>query len=166
MKMPSSGLLRHRDWQKFTDVSEVLAVTIIMAISVLMMEAISRSETSVNFYQITRRCNPEDRHLQSTRYVLRFLFLCKQCLLSGASADLGLKWSCFRVHLLLMSHSHIDQPVACSCDLTHYAFRLPLTTSHSLLTHHSCRLHSGNSISSHQTQRFQHISKRFQVNKF
>jgi hypothetical protein len=30
----------------------------------LMMEAASTSETSVNFYQITWRNNPEDSHLQ------------------------------------------------------------------------------------------------------
>jgi hypothetical protein len=36
-----------------TDVSEVLA----------MMEVASTSETSVNFYQNTRRYNPEDSHL-------------------------------------------------------------------------------------------------------
>jgi hypothetical protein len=30
----------------------------------LMVEAASTSETSVNFYQITRRNNPEDSHLQ------------------------------------------------------------------------------------------------------
>jgi hypothetical protein len=34
-----------------------------MAIS-LMMKAASTSETSVNFYQTTRRNNPEDSHLQ------------------------------------------------------------------------------------------------------
>jgi hypothetical protein len=32
----------------------------------LMMEAASTSETSVNFYQTTRRNNPEDSHLHST----------------------------------------------------------------------------------------------------
>jgi hypothetical protein len=30
-----------------------------------MMEAASTSETSVNFYQTTRRYNPEDSHLPS-----------------------------------------------------------------------------------------------------
>jgi hypothetical protein len=30
----------------------------------LMMEAASTSEMSVNFYQTTRRYNPEDSHLQ------------------------------------------------------------------------------------------------------
>jgi hypothetical protein len=40
----------------------VLAASIIMAIA-LMMEAASTSETSVNFYQTTRRNNPEDSHL-------------------------------------------------------------------------------------------------------
>jgi hypothetical protein len=30
-----------------------------------MMEAVSTSETSVNFYQITRRKNPENSHLQN-----------------------------------------------------------------------------------------------------
>jgi hypothetical protein len=33
----------------------------------LMMEAKSTSETSVNFYQITRRNNPEDSHLHIRR---------------------------------------------------------------------------------------------------
>jgi hypothetical protein len=32
-----------------------------------MMEAVSTSETSVNFYQTTRRNIPEDRHLPSRR---------------------------------------------------------------------------------------------------
>jgi hypothetical protein len=31
----------------------------------LMTEAASTSETPVNFYQTTRRYNPEDRHLHS-----------------------------------------------------------------------------------------------------
>jgi hypothetical protein len=31
---------------------------------VLLMEAASISETSVNFYQTTRRNNPEDSHLE------------------------------------------------------------------------------------------------------
>jgi hypothetical protein len=33
----------------------------------LMMEAASTSETSVNFYQTTRRYNPEDSHLRTHR---------------------------------------------------------------------------------------------------
>jgi hypothetical protein len=33
----------------------------------LMMEAAMTSETLVNFYQITRRNNPEDSHLRSHR---------------------------------------------------------------------------------------------------
>jgi hypothetical protein len=33
----------------------------------LMMEAASTCETSVNFYQTTRRHNPEDTHLHSRR---------------------------------------------------------------------------------------------------
>jgi hypothetical protein len=33
----------------------------------LMMEAASTSETSVNFYQTTRRNNPEDSHLYTRR---------------------------------------------------------------------------------------------------
>jgi hypothetical protein len=32
-----------------------------------MMEAAATSETSVNFYQTTRRNNPEDNHLHSRR---------------------------------------------------------------------------------------------------
>jgi hypothetical protein len=49
--------------EKFTDVSEVLVASIIRA----MMEAASTSETSVNFYQTTRRNNPEDSHLHTRR---------------------------------------------------------------------------------------------------
>jgi hypothetical protein len=44
----------------FTNVSEVLAASIIRT----MMEAASTSETLVNFYQTTRRYNPEDSHIQ------------------------------------------------------------------------------------------------------
>jgi hypothetical protein len=33
----------------------------------LMMEAARTSETSVNFYQTTRRYNPEDSHLHTNR---------------------------------------------------------------------------------------------------
>jgi hypothetical protein len=47
-------------WHKFTDILEVHAVSIVRA---LMVEAASTSETSVNFYQTTRRNNPEDNHL-------------------------------------------------------------------------------------------------------
>jgi hypothetical protein len=47
---------------KFTDVSDVLAASIIA----LMMEATSTSETSENFYQT--RCNkPEDSQLYTRR---------------------------------------------------------------------------------------------------
>jgi hypothetical protein len=35
----------------------------------LMMEAASTSETSVNFYQTTRRNNPEDSHLYPRLFV-------------------------------------------------------------------------------------------------
>jgi hypothetical protein len=42
-----------------TDVSEELAASISRA----MMEAESTSETSVNFYQTTRRNIPQDSHL-------------------------------------------------------------------------------------------------------
>jgi hypothetical protein len=47
-------------WYKFTKVSEVLAASIIAQ----MMEAARTSETLVNFYQTTRRYNPEDSHLR------------------------------------------------------------------------------------------------------
>jgi hypothetical protein len=51
--------LGHAVWYKFTDVSEVLAASIIRA----MMAAASTSETSVNFYQTTWRNNLEDNQL-------------------------------------------------------------------------------------------------------
>jgi hypothetical protein len=47
--------------------AEVLAASIIRAMITLMMEAASTSETSVNFYQTTRRYNPEDSHLRTRR---------------------------------------------------------------------------------------------------
>jgi hypothetical protein len=50
-------MLRRSFWQ-FTDVLEVLAVSIIRS-----MEAAGISETSMNSFQITRRSIPEDSHL-------------------------------------------------------------------------------------------------------
>jgi hypothetical protein len=47
----------------------VFAASIIRAMSDLMMEAASTSETAVNFYQTTRRNSPEDRHLQDFKLV-------------------------------------------------------------------------------------------------
>jgi hypothetical protein len=53
-------------WYKLTDVSEVLTASIIRA-TVLMMEAVSSSETSVNFYQ-TALCNiPKNSHIHTRR---------------------------------------------------------------------------------------------------
>jgi hypothetical protein len=52
---------------KFTDVSEVLAVSITRAMSDLMMDTESSSEKSVNFYQTTRRYIPEDSHLHTLK---------------------------------------------------------------------------------------------------
>jgi hypothetical protein len=48
----------------FTNVSEVLAASIIRAI-IALMEAGRTSETLVNFYQTTRCYNPEDSHLST-----------------------------------------------------------------------------------------------------
>jgi hypothetical protein len=46
---------------------QVLHHTQQICIKTLMMEAASTSETSVNFYQTTRRNNPEDSHLYTRR---------------------------------------------------------------------------------------------------
>jgi hypothetical protein len=51
----------HVVWWKFIDVSEVLAASIILLIT-LMMEAASTSETLVNFYRTTWH-NTKDSHL-------------------------------------------------------------------------------------------------------
>jgi hypothetical protein len=51
-------------WWKFTNVSEVLAASIIRAI---ITEAARTSETLVNFYQTTWHYNPEDSHLHTHR---------------------------------------------------------------------------------------------------
>jgi hypothetical protein len=49
---------------QLTDVSEVFTASIIYLIA-LIIEAVSASETSVNFYQTARRNIPEDSHLHS-----------------------------------------------------------------------------------------------------
>jgi hypothetical protein len=49
---------------QIADVSEVLAASIIRAMFALMMEAVSTSETSVNFYETTWSKIPEDSNLQ------------------------------------------------------------------------------------------------------
>jgi prenyltransferase beta subunit len=41
-----------------------------------MMEAARTSETLVNFYQTTRRYNPEDSHLLSSYFSLTCLMAC------------------------------------------------------------------------------------------
>jgi hypothetical protein len=58
-------------------VSEVLTVFISSA---FMMEAVSISETSVNFYEITLRNIPEDSHLYQATSVLPILSFCLQCI--------------------------------------------------------------------------------------
>jgi 16S rRNA C1402 (ribose-2'-O) methylase RsmI len=60
-------MLRRVVWQKFTDVSEVLTASIIRAMIALIIEAARTSETLVNFYQTTRRYNPEHSHLRTHR---------------------------------------------------------------------------------------------------
>jgi hypothetical protein len=70
----------------------------------LMMEAESTSETSVNFYQTTRRNNPEDSHLHTHRreknlkyhndvkslYVLKFIkLICAQSVFEAPHIDIN-----------------------------------------------------------------------------
>jgi hypothetical protein len=65
-------MLHYVVWQKFTEVSEGFIATIIRA----MMEAVTTSETLVNFCQ-TIQCNtPEDSHL----LVLNMLEITDLCL--------------------------------------------------------------------------------------
>jgi hypothetical protein len=45
----------------------VVPASIISSMIALMMEAASTSETLINFYQTTRRNNPEDSHLHTRR---------------------------------------------------------------------------------------------------
>jgi hypothetical protein len=65
MKMAVFWVVTRVVWLKFTNVSEVLAASII--IIALIMDAASTSGTSVNFYQSTRHYNPEDSHLHTRR---------------------------------------------------------------------------------------------------
>jgi hypothetical protein len=62
MKMAVFWVVAPRSLVKFTNVSEVLAASGLIA---LMLEATRTSETLVNFYQTTRRYNPEDSHLRT-----------------------------------------------------------------------------------------------------
>jgi hypothetical protein len=57
-------MLRRVVWYKFTDVSEVLIASIIIA---MMIEAASTSEMLLNLYQTTRRNVPQDDHLHTRR---------------------------------------------------------------------------------------------------
>jgi hypothetical protein len=57
----SSGMLHRVVWWKFSDVSEMLTC---LHHQVLMMEAVSTSETSVQFYQTTKYNTPEESHLR------------------------------------------------------------------------------------------------------
>jgi hypothetical protein len=67
IKMAVFWVVTHSSLVEYTDVSEVAAASIIVI--TLMMEAANTSETSVNFYQTTRRNNSEDSHLQLYRSV-------------------------------------------------------------------------------------------------
>jgi hypothetical protein len=58
-------MLRRGVWQKLTDDSEVLAASIIGAMMMALMEAVSTSETSVSFCLTTRHNIPEDSHLRT-----------------------------------------------------------------------------------------------------
>jgi hypothetical protein len=49
----SCGMLRRVVHSKFTSVSKAVSITIIRALISMIMEEISISETSVNFYQVT-----------------------------------------------------------------------------------------------------------------
>jgi hypothetical protein len=61
--------LRHEVSQKLTKVLEVLTTFIVRAIIALMVEAVSTSKTSVNFYDTTRRNIPEDSHLRAVEWL-------------------------------------------------------------------------------------------------
>jgi hypothetical protein len=55
-------MLRRVLWKKFTDVSEALTASITRTMKI---ETANTPETSVNFYQTTRRNIPEDSHLHT-----------------------------------------------------------------------------------------------------
>jgi hypothetical protein len=54
-------MLRLLVWYKLTDVSDAFSASIVTI--AVTLEAVNTSETSVNFYQNTRRNIPEDGHL-------------------------------------------------------------------------------------------------------
>jgi hypothetical protein len=56
-------MLHYVVWQKFVNISEVLSASIIRAM--MMVEAVSTSEMSVNVYQTAWTYNPQDSHLHT-----------------------------------------------------------------------------------------------------
>jgi hypothetical protein len=58
-------LLRRVVWQKFADVSEMLAASVIRAIA-LMMETVCFFETLASIDESTRNQNPEEQHNKKT----------------------------------------------------------------------------------------------------
>jgi hypothetical protein len=61
-------------WQKFADVSEVFTASDIKKKMPLMIEAEIAFETSVNFYQLRRGCNPKDSHLYKYNGTSSFIY--------------------------------------------------------------------------------------------
>jgi hypothetical protein len=75
----------------------------------LMMEAARFSETLVNFYQTTRRNNPEDSHLrthrrENLRSYLPFLFGAEQL-------ETGFVWNYDFVFIQEVKHSYIKREI-------------------------------------------------------
>jgi hypothetical protein len=71
-KWLSLGCCAVQSGTKLPTFQRCLAASIIRAIS-LMMEVASTCQTSVNFYETTRRNNPEDSHLHWRRYLVNIL---------------------------------------------------------------------------------------------
>jgi hypothetical protein len=69
-------------FEVLTAASMKMAVFWVVAPCSLMMEAASTSETSVNFYQTTRRYNPEESYLQ-VGHIVTIGLLRVNCLTCG-----------------------------------------------------------------------------------
>jgi hypothetical protein len=63
-------MLRRVVWYKLTYFSEWPTASIIRAMMVLMIKAVSTTETSINFYQNTGHNNPEDNHLLGWKKII------------------------------------------------------------------------------------------------
>jgi hypothetical protein len=103
----SFGMMHHVVWWKFTNISKVLT-----AFMIRLIEAVSTSEISVNFYQTTWHIIPEHSHLQTCHCKnLKSHQLSNTFLISCSPSAVGswLQHSCEEMPVTLYCHFPLRQ---------------------------------------------------------